>query len=50
MSGTSPTVSITAISGNGWMRMSFSGVAQSAAINNHPIVFYFDTLTVNFKA
>ena len=43
-----PEVTISAISGNGWMRMSFVGPEQAAAINNHPITIYFNSLTINF--
>ena len=45
-----PEVTITAASGNGWLRMSFVGPEQTAAINNHPISIYFDSLTLNFAS
>lgn len=38
------------VSANGWIRMALTGSEQTNAINNNPIVFYFDSLTINFRA
>ena len=45
---TNVTVSTT-ISANGWIRVAITGSAQTAAINNNPICFYFNTLTVTLS-
>lgn len=39
----------TAIAAAGWIRVAITGSEQSAAINNNPICFYFNTLTVTLS-